>query len=208
MLKVTSAQTPVTRLPTEARQAEIVAAALRLAQDCSPAAITTTDLAKAVGLSQGALFKHFPTKDAVWLAAMTWVAQHLLRTLNEAALQASTPLEALRCVFDAHVDFVVTHPGVPRVIFHELQQAEDSPLKQQVRGLMQGYRQLLVRLLKAAVQRGDAPADLDESAASILFLGIVQGLVMQSMLSGQISGMRTEAPRVFQLYLCGIRKTP
>ena len=208
MSKVTSTSNSGIRLPTEERQAEIVAAALRLAQDCSPAAITTTDLAEAVGLSQGALFKHFPTKDAVWLAAMTWVAAHLLRTLNEAAQQATTPLDALRCVFEAHVDFVVTHPGVPRVIFHELQQAEDSPLKQQVRGLMQGYRQLLMRLLMAAVERGDAPPDLDVSAASILFVGSVQGLVMQSMLSGQISGMRSDAPRVFQLYLCGIRKTP
>ena len=62
------------RLPTEARQAEIVAAALRLAQLSSPESITTADLAGALGLSQGALFKHFPSKDAVWLAAMTWVA--------------------------------------------------------------------------------------------------------------------------------------
>jgi AcrR family transcriptional regulator len=193
------------RLPTETRQAEIVAAALRLAQDCSPASITTTDLAGALGLSQGALFKHFPSKESVWLAAMAWVTENLLRSLNDAAQQAAAPLEALRKVFDAHVDFVVTYPGVPRVIFHELQQAADSPLKQQVRGLMQGYRQLLLRLLKAAVQRGDAASDLDVAAAATLFVGIVQGLVMQSMLSGQISTMRAEAPRVFHLYLCGIR---
>jgi TetR/AcrR family transcriptional regulator len=200
-------QTALSRLPTEERQAGIVAAALRLAQDISPAAITTTDLASAVGLSQGALFKHFASKEAVWLAAMTWVAEHLLRALNEAAQQASTPLEALRNVFDAHVDFVVRYPGVPRVIFHELQQPVDSPLKQQVRGLMQDYRQLLLHLLNAVVQRGDAPAELDVAAAATLFVGIVQGLVMQSMLSGQISVMRAEAPRVFHLYLCGIRKT-
>lgn len=196
-----------TRLPTKTRQAEIVAAALRLAQESSPAAITTTDLASAVGLSQGALFKHFPSKEAIWLAAMAWVAEHLLRSLNEAAQQASTPIDALRSVFDAHVEFVVTYPGVPRVIFHELQQAMDSPLKQQVRDLMQGYRQLLLRLLKSAVQRGDAAPDLNAPAAATLFVGIVQGLVMQSMLNGQISSMRAEAPRVFYLYLCGIRKT-
>ena len=201
-------QLTATRLPTETRQAEIVAAALRLAQDSSPAAITTTDLATAVGLSQGALFKHFASKEAVWLAAMTWVAEHLLGSLNEAAQQADTPLEALRRVFEAHVDFVVTYPGVPRVIFHELQQPVDSPLKQQVRGLMQAYRQLLLRLLEAAVQRGDVAADLDVPAAVTLFVGIVQGLVMQSMLSSNIAIMRVEAPRVFHLYLRGIRPTP
>ncbi len=197
----------INRLPTEARQAEIVAAALRLAQNSSPASITTTDLARALGLSQGALFKHFPTKEAIWLAAMAWVAEHLLGALNDAAQQAATPLEALRGVFDAHVDFVVTHPGVPRMIFHELQQPADSPLKQQVRSLLQAYRQLLLRLLKAAVQRGDVAADLDESAAATLFVGIVQGLVMQSMLSGQISTMQADAPRIFHLYLRGIRST-
>lgn len=201
-------QSPASRLPTQARQAEIVAAALHLAQDRSPATITTTDLARAMGLSQGALFKHFPTKDAIWLAAMNWVAEHLLRTLQEAAQQAQTPVEALRRVFDAHVAFVVAHPGVPRMIFHELQQPEDSPLKQQVRLLMQGYRQLLLGLLNAAAQRGDLVPELDAPAAATLFLGIVQGLVMQSMMSGQMLTMHAEAPRVFHLYLRAICKTP
>ncbi len=197
-------QTIVTRFPTETRQAEIVAAALRLAQDRGPAAITTTDLASALGLSQGALFKHFPSKDAVWLAVVTWVADNLLRSLNAAAEQAPTPLAALRNVFEAHVDFVSTYPGVPRVIFHELQKPQDSPLKHQVRRLMQDYRNLLLRLLNSAVQRCDAASDLDAPAAATLFVGIVQGLVMQCMLSGQIEAMRAEAPRIFRLYLQGI----
>ena len=195
----------VTRLPTEARQAEIVAVALRLAQDRSPASITTNDLAQAMGLSQGALFKHFSTKDAIWLAVMVWVTDHLLRALNDAAEQSRSPLEALRGVFDAHVDFVVTHPGVPRVIFHELQQSQDSAVKQQVRGLMQGYRQLLLRLLGDAVRSGEADEGLDTVAAATLLIGIVQGLVMQSMLSDQIASMRAHAPGVFDLYVRSIR---
>lgn len=200
-------QLTASRLPTHTRQAEIVAAALRLAQDTSPASITTTDLADAVGVSQGALFKHFSTKEAIWLAVMAWVTEHLLRSLHEAAEQAPTPTEALRRVFDAHVNFVVAYPGVPRVIFHELQQPEDSPLKQQVRGLMQGYRELLLGLLHASVKRGDVAFDLDVTAAATLFVGIVQGLVMQSMLGGHIANMVTQAASVFDLYLRGIRAT-
>lgn len=199
---------PMTRLPTQARQAEIVAVALHLAQDRSPAGITTTDLAQAMGLSQGALFKHFPSKDAIWLGVMAWVQDNLLRTLQEAAAQAPAPMEALGAVFDAHVRFVMAHPGVPRVIFHELQQAQDSALKQQVRGVMQGYRQLLLGLLDAAVQSGEVAADLDTAAAATLFVGIVQGLVMQSMLSGRIATMDEQAQKVFHLYLRGIRAMP
>ena len=45
--------------PTEIRQAGLVEAALRLAAQRSPADITTGDLAKAVGITQGAVFRHF-----------------------------------------------------------------------------------------------------------------------------------------------------
>ena len=108
-------------------------------------------------------------------------------------------------MFEAHVEFVVANPGVPRVIFHELQQAPDSPLKQQVRSLMQDYRQLLLRLLGDAVYSGAVPTQRDTPAAATLFMGIVQGLVMQSMLHEQVATIRTDASRVFHLYLCGIR---
>ena len=195
----------LTRLPTEQRQAEIVAAALELAQNGSPSDITTTDLARAVGVTQGAVFKHFPTKDAIWLAVITWVANTLPRTLNEAAVHATSPLDALNKIFHAHVEFVIANPGVPRVIFHELQRAADTPTKQQVRVLLQTYRQLLLTHLNAAVQNGDASEEVDVAAAATQFVGIVQGLVMQSMMSGQPHLMRADAPRVFDLYLRGLR---
>ena len=193
-----------TRLPTEERQAAIVAAALELAREFSPALITTSDIAAAVGVTQGAVFKHFSTKDAIWLAAMRWVREQLLTTLGDAAAAAPTPLDGLGAVFTAHVNFVITHPGVPRFIFHELQQPADSEAKQEVRAVLQGYRKLLMGLLGAATRAGQVPADLDQEAATTLFVGIVQGLVMQSMLTGKPSAMRAHADRVFTLYLRGI----
>jgi TetR/AcrR family transcriptional regulator len=193
-----------TRLPTEERQAEIVAAALSLAREASPALITTNDIAAAVGVTQGAVFKHFPTKDAIWLAVMRWVHEQLLSRLDGAAQGEPAALEALGAVFRAHVDFVVANPGVPRIMFHELQQPADSATKQEVRLLLQGYRKLLMRLLGEAVEQGQAPATLDKEAAATLFVGIVQGLVMQSMLSGKPASMKAQADRVFAIYLRGI----
>jgi len=193
-----------TRLTTAERQAEIVAAALRLARDASPTLITTTDIASAIGVTQGAVFKHFPTKDAIWLAAMGWVREQLLAALTQSAQAAPTPLAGLEAVFRTHVAFVASHPGVPRLIFHELQQPADSAVKQEVRTLLQAYRQLLMSLLGAAAQRGEVAADLNREAAATLFVGIVQGLVMQSMLSGKPVTLKTQADRVFAIYLRGI----
>jgi len=195
-----------TRLPTEERKAEIVAAALQLAREASPPLITTADIAAVVGVSQGAVFKHFPTKDAIWVAVMAWVRVRFLAALDAAAGSAETPLDALEAVFRAHLRFVATHPGVPRVIFHELQEPQDTDVKREVRALLQGYRQLLLQLLDAAARRGDLAADLDEDAAATLFVGLIQGLVMQAMTAGKATFVKAQADQVYAIFLRGIRR--
>ena len=203
-----------TKQATEVRQAALIEAALALAAQRSPASITTGDLAHAVGITQGAVFRHFASKEAIWLAALDWVTDTLMQRLHTAAGLASdtTPtaaapphaLAALQAVFMAHVDFVIAHPGVPRLIFQELQQPGDSALKAGVRSLMQQYRALLLRLLKQAQAEQVIAPDTDLVAACVLLIGSVQGLVMQSLISGDVSAMTQQAPGVVALYLRAI----
>lgn len=189
---------------TEVRQAGLVEAALQLAAQRSPADITTGDLAQAVGISQGAVFRHFASKEAIWLAVMDRASDTLISRLQTAAGTALTPQAALQAVFMAHVDFVVAHPGVPRLLFQELQQAQDTALKASVRSLMQKYRSLLMGVLQQAQdQRWLAPGT-DLQAAAVLFIGSVQGLVMQSLLSGDVRAVTTHAPGVLTIYLRGL----
>ena len=203
---------------TEVRQANLVEAALLLAAQRSPADITTTDLAQAVGITQGAVFRHFASKEAIWLATLDWVTQTLMARLNIAAQtalhqpsgassvasQARPALAALRAVFMAHVSFVEEHPGVPRVIFQELQQPGDSALKASVRGLMQQYRQLVMQLLTQAQAANTLAPGLDLPSAAVLFIGSVQGLVMQSLITGDVSAMTRQAPGVFAIFEHGV----
>lgn len=192
------------RLPTEERQVEIAAAAMRLAGTISPALITTAQIAEEVGISQGAVFRHFASKDAVWHAAMVWAHTELLDVIRVAAKAEASPLASLRAIFKAHVGFVVAHPGVPRLIFHEMQSASDSPIKREVRTLLRTYRELLLALLDQAAQDGVINATLDADAAATLFVGALQGLIMQSMAAGRASVLKAQADAVFTIYLQGI----
>lgn len=196
------------RLPTEERQAEIVATALRLACEASPTQITTVEIAAAIGVTQGTVFKHFPSKDAIWLAAMRWVRETLLQRLQAAADQAATPLDALSAMFRTHVEFVIAHPGVPRFIFHELQQPADSAAKSEVRAVLQGYRKLLLGRLNQSIEQKLVSQDLDPDAAATSFIGLIQGLVMQSMLTGRTAAMRQQADAIFALYRRGLGEAP
>ena len=194
--------------PTHTRQAELVAAALALAAERSPAEVTTAALAQAVGITQGAVFRHFESKEAIWLAVIDFAHQDLLARLHAAAAVQTQPLAALRAVFMAHVDFVVEQPGVPRVIFQELQHPDDTPLKARVRGLMQAYRTLLTGLLQRAQAAQLLATGTDLQAAAVLFIGSVQGLVMQSLLSGQVGAIRPLAPAVYDLFQHALAAPP
>lgn len=199
-----------TKQATEVRQASLVAAALALAAKRSPAEITTGDLARAVGISQGAVFKHFASKEALWLAVLNEVSTTLTSRLTAAAAPTATlsALDALRAVFMAHVDFVMAYPGVPRVIFQELQSPTDTALKASVRHLLKDYRQVLQTLLLQANKEQGLEPDFDLDAAAVLFIGAVQGLVMQALISGHVADIARQAPGVFALYQRGLLRRP
>ncbi|MCK6500513.1 MAG: TetR family transcriptional regulator, partial [Nitrospira sp.] len=135
-------------LPADQRRISAVQAVIALAAVRNPTEITTAAVAKRMGLTQGALFRHFPSKDAILEAVMKWVADRLLARIDAAAQAASSPLSALEAVFFTHIDFVVEHPGVPRMLIGELQRSEDTVTKRMVRTLLRAYTERLIRLME------------------------------------------------------------
>ncbi len=191
-------------LPADERRAVTVEAVVELAGSVNPSEITTAAIAKHMNVTQGALFRHFPSKDAIWRAVMEWMAERLLGRIDRAAQGIDSPVAALRAMFMSHVEFVIEHPGVPRMMFGELQRAEASPAKDMARTLIRRYGDRLRALLERGKAGGEIAPEVDVEAAATLFIGTIQGLVMQSMLSGDIGRMRAEAPGVFAIYQRGI----
>jgi hypothetical protein len=108
-------------------------------------------------------------------------------------------------MFLVHVQFVAEHPGIPRMLFGELQRSEETPGKRMVQGLIRCYRDRLNGVLDKGKACGALDGGLNTGAAATLFLGTIQGLVMQSLLAGDASRMLCEAPGVFAIYQRGIR---
>lgn len=192
-------------LPAEERRAMTVETVVDLAAEQNPSDITTAAIAKRMGLTQGALFRHFPTKDDILQAVMEWVAERLLARVDQAARLAPSPLAALEAVFMAHIDFVAQHPGVPRMLFGELQRPEETAPKRLVQTLIRRYGERLQRILEAGKCQGELAEPVDVEAAALLFIGSIQGLVMQSLLAGDVESIRRDAPRVFALFCRGLR---
>lgn len=195
-------------LPAEKRRAATVQAVVALAARHNPSELTTTVIAKRMGLTQGALFKHFPTKEAITQAVMDWVAERLMARVGAAIDSAPSPMAALEAVFLAHAEFVAAHPGVPRIVFSEMQHSRLTAPKRVVRAMLARYAKRVEGIISEAKERGEVEAMLDTGAASILFVGMIQGLVMQSLLSGDVARIRGDAPRVFAIYRRGLGSAP
>ena len=197
---------PSKHLPADERRAVTIEAVVELAGSVNPSEITLAAIAKHMNVTQGALFRHFPSKEAIWQAVMEWMAERLLSRIDRAARDIESPLDALRAMFMRHVEFVIEHPGVPRMMFGELQRAEASPAKRIAQTLIQRYAERIRARIEAGKAGSEIAADVDTQAAATLFIGTIQGLVMQSMLSGDIERIRADAPVVFAIYQRGIEK--
>lgn len=82
---------------------------------------------------------------------MEWVADRRLDRIDRAAGAAETQVDVLRAMFLSHVAFVIEYPGVPRMMFGELQHTRATPAKQAARTLMRRY----VERVSTNVDHGD-----------------------------------------------------
>jgi TetR/AcrR family transcriptional regulator len=193
-------------LPAEKRKAATVQAVLMLAADRNPNDITTSAIAAIMGLTQGALFRHFLNKDIIWQSVMEWVSDCLLSRVDHAIQAAKSPLTALEAIFMSHIDFVTRYPGAPRILLTELQRTGMTPAKKMAQTLLRNYEQRLQTVIETGKTFGELDAAVSTESAATLFVGTIQGLVLQSILADAPYKASSEAAGVFSLYRRGIEE--
>ena len=193
------------RLSSEDRQSEIIRVAVELAADKGVDSVTTQDMADAMKLTQGAIFRHFATKDDIWVAVMQWIRDRLMKVLDKAAADATDPLNAIERMFFAHITFISKHPAIPRLMFSELLHKKNSKLRQLIQGIISGYEAKIAGLLEEAKSQSLVSDDLDSQSAAVLYIGMIQGLVMQSSIFGGKRSLQQQAENIFPILLHGIK---
>lgn len=195
---------PRHRLPAEERQEEIIKAAVELAGEHGVDNVTTQDMANAVGITQGAIFRHFPSKDMIWLAVVHWVRGRLMSVVDLAASQGSDPLDSLEKMFFAHLGFVEKFPAIPKLVFTDQLLKKNPKIRQLVRGILADYEEKVYRLLNQAKVQHLVRQDLDEHSAAAMFIGLIQGLVMRVSIIEARKSLVAEGKLIFPLFLQGI----
>jgi AcrR family transcriptional regulator len=105
------------------RQREILSAALDLFDERGFHATGVGDIGRAIGVTAGALYKHFSSKSEILARAMALAAETLDRGVDEAA--DLPPREALRRLIANHVEVSVSESRMIKVWLHEQRNAPD-----------------------------------------------------------------------------------
>lgn len=193
------------RLSSEERQSEIIRVSIELAAEKGVDSVTTQDMADAMQLTQGAIFRHFATKDDIWVAVIEWIRDRLMKVVDKAAADATDPINAIERMFFAHIAFISKHPAIPRLLFSELLHKKSSKLRQLIEGIISGYEARIASLLEEAKSQVLVSVDLDSQSAAVLYIGMIQGLVMQSSIFGGKRALQQQAEKTFPIFLHGIK---
>jgi hypothetical protein len=113
-------------------------------------------------------------------------------------------LAALEAVFMAHIGFISEHPGAPRMLLAELQKSGDTIPKRMVVTLIANYRGRIIELLEKGKTCNEVAAELDLDAASTLYIGMIQGLVVQSLAKSDPGLPLENAGKTFAVFKRGL----
>lgn len=188
-----------TRKPASERKAEIVETAIRLAATLGPDRLTTEKLATEIGITQPAIFRHFPAKSDIWKS----VGEHICTLMGESAGDdlPEDPQERLIAVVTAQLRFIANTPAVPAILFSRELHAENEALRQVFATLMRARHQRLSQLIASGVAIGDFDKNLNTDDAAYLILSLVQGLAMRWSLNKQNFNLVEEGQRLLTLQM-------
>lgn len=195
-----------TRKSGDERKAEVVEAAMRLAAELGPERVTTEDLARAVQLTQPAIFRHFPTKDAIWLAVAETIGSRLKARWREVA-HGPTASDRLRRLVVAQLGLIRSVPAIPAILFSRELHTRNEHLRAAFHGLLEKLHRLVAEAIDDGRRRGEFPSDLDPSDAAYLIVALIQGLAVRWSLSGRRFDLVAEGERLLKLQLRGFTGT-
>lgn len=189
------------RKPAELRKAEIVATVLDQADRIGPDRVTTGAVSAAVGVTQAALFRHFPTKAALWQAVAEHVADGMAAAWDEALRDDHGPLVRLRALIAAQLAQIAATPALPMLLFSRELNVTNAELRATFHGRLMAFRGLLGQEVAAGQQARLLRNDIDVADAAVLLISLVQGVAIRWALGARDFDLPGEGLRLFDVQL-------
>jgi AcrR family transcriptional regulator len=149
---------------------------------------TIADVVRRSGLSVGAIYTHFKSKDELFLHSCDLISGQSLDALAVRLAPLTSTVDRLVEAIRFYVETIDEYDGAPGQVglVRAWAEATDSP---QVRAMLVRRREQLVAtgmlLLHEGISRGELPAWLDVEPFARAFIGLLDGQLLQRIEAGE-----------------------
>ena len=182
--------------PRKSQRRQQILEALAQMLEASPGSrITTAGLARQVGVSEAALYRHFPSKTKMFEGLIEFIEETLFSRIN--LILTEEPTAALRCekMIMLLLVFTERNPGLTRILTGDALAGETDRLHARVAQLKQVIRE-------AELREGLRPS-ISLPAASNLLMSAAEGRISQYVRSGFQRRPTTDWASQWQLLMGG-----
>jgi len=184
------------RLPSDQRRRQIADAALRIIAQQGLRRFTAAAIAREIGTTDGNVFRHFPTKQAIVLAAVDRMEEILFAGQPP---RHADPLSRLGMFFRRRVATVTRNPGIARLLFSEdLAHAAGPEGQARVATLRRRSMAVVADCLGEARRRGLLASGVTPRVAELLVSGALMALLGGRRVEADPAATSREAGRVWR----------
>ncbi len=166
------------------RRQQILEALAHMLEAAPGERITTAALAAAVGVSEAALYRHFPSKARMYEGLIDFMEETLFGRIR--TILADEPGGIARChrTLSLVLTFVERNPGISRLLAGDALTGETERLRTRVGQLLDRLETQLKQILREAEVRENLRTRTTASAAAELLLAVAEGKIRQFVRSG------------------------
>jgi AcrR family transcriptional regulator len=168
--------------------------------------VTTRALARRLGVTEPALYRHFPGgKAEMWRTLAATVGERMQAAWHR-ALEASedAPLERLRALIHAQLHTVAITPALPGILFSRTLHRDNADLRAGVSEVGARFHAHIEQVVLEGRRTGELRGDLDARDTAWLLISIVQGTAIRWSLSDHAFDLEIEGARVLDTALAGL----
>lgn len=194
------------RETTDIRQGQIKKAVLEIIADEGLHNISTRNLAKRIGLTEGAIFRHFATKRDIIKGIMDDVANDLIGSLRSIVLSPIKNEEKLFNYLCRNVKYLKENRGITILLFSEATHLGDKELKEKLNQILLEQKQFVIKIVKDGIGEGVWDKKTNPEDVAMLYMGIP--IIFNIELVLNQSGLNVEnfCKRMYTLILKTLKK--
>jgi len=190
---------------SEETRAHILDAALRQFAIAGYNSASVDEICAVAGVSKGAFYHHFPSKQAVFLALLEgWLT--MIDLGLEAARQETVPATLMHMTGLLPAVFATAEDSLPMFLEFWLQASRDETIWQALIAPYQRYQQYFAELVERGKAEGSFRADADAQASAQAFVALAVGLLLQGVLDPKGADWEKTAGQGIKILLKGLEK--